>query len=100
MKVLDNIDAASARASTSDLKTFGDPDAWKLLVKASSQSGGWMKSTKAMEIPGVGCIVQVTTQQGDHIAEAITFVEGVKIEENVGPEGTVICRWLNKASSS
>ena len=39
-----------------------------------------MKSTKAMEIDGVGCVVQVTTQQGDNVAEAITFVPGVRIE--------------------
>jgi hypothetical protein len=39
-----------------------------------------MKSTKAMQIDGVGCVVQVTTQQGDNVAEAITFVPGVKIE--------------------
>jgi hypothetical protein len=39
-----------------------------------------MKSTKAMQIEGVGCVVQVTTQQGNNIAEAITFVPNVKIE--------------------
>jgi hypothetical protein len=38
-----------------------------------------MKSTKAMEIVGVGCVVQVTTQQGDNISESVTFVPGVKI---------------------
>jgi hypothetical protein len=40
-----------------------------------------MKSTKAMEIEGVGCVVQVTTQQNDQVAEAVTFVPLVKIEE-------------------
>jgi len=72
---------------------------FKLLCKASSEKEGWMKSTKAMEIPQVGCVVQVTTQQlndtGVHrtysdnksevqqsvIAEALTFVPGVKIAE-------------------
>ena len=39
-----------------------------------------MKSTKAMEVIG-GCVVQVTTQQGSNIAEALTFVPGVKIVE-------------------
>jgi hypothetical protein len=43
-----------------------------------------MKSTKAMQINGYGCVVQITTQQknpdGSYaIAEAITFVPGVKI---------------------
>ena len=40
-----------------------------------------MKSTKAMEIAGVGCVVQITTQQGDNVAEAAVFVPGVKILE-------------------
>ena len=42
-----------------------------------------MKSAKAMEIRGVGCVVQVTTQQGDHVAEALTFVPGVEIVPDV-----------------
>jgi len=50
-----------------------------------------MKSTKAMEIPGVGCLVQVTTQQGDNVAEAITMVHGVKIVETVSG-GEVVSR--------
>jgi hypothetical protein len=32
-----------------------------------------------MYIPGVGCVVQVTTQQGDNVSEALTFVPGVRI---------------------
>ncbi len=31
------------------------------------------------QIAGVGCVVQVTTQQGDNVSEALTFVPGVKI---------------------
>ena len=42
-----------------------------------------MKSTKAMEIEGVGCVVQVTTQQNDNVAEAVTFVPGTRIEESI-----------------
>jgi hypothetical protein len=38
-----------------------------------------MKSTKAMETPK-GCVVQVTTQQGDNVAEALTFVPDVSIK--------------------
>lgn len=38
-----------------------------------------MKSTKAMEIESIGCVVQVTTQQGNNVAEALVFVPGVKI---------------------
>jgi len=79
MRTYHNTSAADARRATRDIKIFGDGDMFMLLNKASSESEGWMKSTKAMEIAGVGCIVQVTTQQDDQIAEAITFVPGVHI---------------------
>jgi len=78
-KVLDITDIEQAKAQISDLKTFGNGDLFRLISKASSKSGGWMKSTKAMQIDGIGCVVQVTTQQGDNIAEALCFVPGVQI---------------------
>lgn len=80
-KSLGNTDANGASKNVSDLVVWGDGDAWKLLGKASSKAEGWMKSTKAMEIPGVDCLVQVTTQQGSNVAEALQFVPGVRIEE-------------------
>lgn len=78
-KTLCNSTVSGARQNVSDLKVFGDGDAFKLICKASSAEEGWMKSTKAMEIEHAGCVVQVTTQQGDNIAEALTFVPNVKI---------------------
>ena len=54
------------------------------LLKASSEAEGWMKSTKAMEIEGVGCVIQVTTQQGNNVAEALTFVPNVCVKEENG----------------
>ena len=83
MKTLHNSDVSGARKNVPDIKFFGDGDTFKLICKASSQSEGWMKSTKAMEIIGVGCVVQVTTQQGESIAEALTFVPGVRIVEDI-----------------
>jgi len=65
----------------SDLEQFGNPDGWKLICKASSQSQKWMKSTKAMDI-GVGCLVQVTTQNDGNIAEAVTFVPSICVMES------------------
>jgi hypothetical protein len=79
-KTLDNSDVAGAREQVRDLKVFGDGDLFVLLAKASSQNEGWMKSTKAMEIPDLGCVVQVTTQQGHHVAEALVFVPGARIK--------------------
>ena len=79
MKTLHNSDVSGARQNVSDLKVYGNGDTFKLICKASSKSEGWMKSTKAMYIEHVGCVVQVTTQQGDNVSEALTFVPRVKI---------------------
>lgn len=76
-----------------DIKFFGDKDSWKLICKAWSEKEDWMKSTKAMEILGVGCAIQVTTQLEDVIAEAVTFIPGVKIKEDI-VNGEVIGREL------
>jgi len=86
-KTLDNPDEASTRKSVLDVKIVGNTNIFQLLCKASSQNEGWMKSSKAMEVPG-GCVVQVTTQQrnpdGSYaVAEALTFVPGVKIADDV-----------------
>jgi hypothetical protein len=70
-------------AKVPDVKVAGNGDSFRLLCKASSKEQGWMKSAKALEIAGVGCVVQVTTQQGDNVAEALTFVPGVKIADDV-----------------
>lgn len=80
-KTLDNTTASKAVENVKDIKFWGDGDTFKLISKASSKSEGWMKSTKAMEILGVGCVIQVTTQQGNNIAEALTFVPNVEIRE-------------------
>ncbi len=86
MKTLHNSDNSPATKNVIDHEAYGNCDLFKLLFKASSKSEGWMKSTKAMEIPGCGCVVQVTTQQGDNIAEALTFVGGAVIVNIDGDE--------------
>lgn len=83
-KTLHNSGSSPARKNVEDMVTFGDPDAWKLICKASSEREGWMKSTKAMEVPGIGCLVQVTTQQRNpdgsySTSEAVAFAPGVRI---------------------
>jgi len=80
VKTLHNSDISGARKNVRDIQVFGDGDLFRLISKASSRDEDWMKSTKAMQIDGVGCIVQVTTQQGSNVAEALTFVPGVRIE--------------------
>ena len=87
MKTLHNSDISGAKKNVPDIVVYGNGDLFKLLTKASSQREGWMKSTKVMEIPHVGCLVQVTTQQrnpdGSYaVAEALQFVPGVVLLEN------------------
>ena len=86
-KTLHNSDVSGARVNVPDIKVVGNGDAFQLLFKASSQNEGWMKSTKAMQLPD-GCLVQVSTQQrnpdGSYVvAEALTYVPCVKIVEDV-----------------
>lgn len=84
-----------AKANISDLQVYGDGDTFRLLCKASSQSQGWMKSTKVCNVTG-GCIVQVTTQQrnpdGSYaIAEALTYVPGINIDITSEPRVLIPC---------
>lgn len=86
MKTLHNSDVSGARQNVKDIVVFGNGDMFQLLCKASSEAEGWMKSTKAMQVPN-GCVVQVTTQQmnpdGSYaVAEALTFVPDVAIAQD------------------
>lgn len=103
MKTLHNTDADGTRKNVSDIVFWGDGDAFKLLCKASSESQGWMKSTKAMET-GTGCIVQVTTQQRNEdgsyvVAEALTFAPGTWVREIKDDSGVVTSRYLEPYSA-
>lgn len=78
-KTLTNKDIADVKVNVPDVKVVGNGDLFQLISKASSQRENWMKSTKVMQIDGLGCVIQVTTQQGGNVAEALTYVPGVKI---------------------
>lgn len=80
-KILNASNSEELKNKVSDVETYGNPDLFVCISKASSKSGRWMKSTKVMEVPG-GCVLQVTTQQGDNIAEAVTFVPGTMLEKD------------------
>ena len=82
-KTLNKCEANGARKVIKDIEIVGNGDMFKLLCKASSKEEGWMKSTKAMEIKGVGCLVQVTTQLGENVAEALHLVQEVFIVDDV-----------------
>ena len=91
-KSLMNTTASQAKDNVGDIEFWGDGDTFKLISKASSKAEGWMKSTKAMSITGAGCVIQVTTQQGDNVAEALTFVPGARISEVTDKNGKVLSR--------
>lgn len=91
-KSLGNTDVDKAKDNVKDLVVFGNGDTFKLICKASSKKEKWMKSTKAMYVDGIGCMVQVTTQQGDNIAEALSFMPGVKIAETKDKDNVVARR--------
>lgn len=98
-KTLDVSDPESAKSKILDIKTVGDPNLWLVLAKASSEREGWMKSTKVLPIDGVGCLVQVSTQQRNEdgtnaVAEALQFLPGVKLIEERDSSGNVIGRKL------
>lgn len=80
-KILNASNSEELKNKVSDVEIYGNPDLFVCIAKASSKSGRWMKSTKVMEVPG-GCVLQVTTQQGDNIAEAVTFVPGTMLEKD------------------
>ena len=91
-KTLDVQNMDDLKAKVSDVAVVGDPGAWKLLGKASSKSQGWMKSTKVMTVPG-GVVLQVSTQQGANVAEAVTFIPGVTV--TTGDDGSTYLAPLN-----
>ena len=94
-KTLHNLDQSGTKTNVSDLVVFGNTDMFQLLCKASSKKEGWMKSTKALHIDNVGCLVQVSTQQrnpdGSYaLAEALSFVPRVDILTETDEEGKLI----------
>jgi hypothetical protein len=94
-KTLSNTSVSQIKSNPgSDVKFWGNGDTFQLISKASSESEGWMKSTKAMEIPGVGCVIQVTTQQGGQIAEALTFAPGCRIDTVLNDAGEIVARHI------
>ena len=95
MKTLGNTDQNGCRENVKDVVIFGD-DLFKLMSKASSESEGWLKSTKAMQTPE-GCVIQVTTQQRNPdgtyvVAEALTFVPNVQLYDAFNDKKEIIGR--------
>jgi len=82
-KTLNITSMSQLNGQVPDVQLHGNPDAWKCICKASSKEQGWMKSTKAMSFPN-GVLIQVSTQQGGNVAEALEFIRGVKLVVDSG----------------
>ncbi len=75
------------------VETVGRPDNFQLLFKAVGPT--WARSTKAMQVRGGGCVVQVSTKfltpRGDwNVAEAISYVPNAIIEGEADGAGRVL----------
>jgi hypothetical protein len=97
-KSLHNTTANGARKNVEDIQIWGNGDTFELICKASSESEGWMKSTKAMSAAN-SVVVQVTTQQRNpdgsySIAEALTTVKNAVICEYRDQEDVVVARTI------
>jgi hypothetical protein len=91
-KTMGNTTASHAADNVSDIKFWGNGDMWKLLSKASSEKEGWMKSSKAMEIFGIGCVLQTTTQQWNEVTDTTTLIPNTKVFEHKDADGKVTAR--------
>jgi len=92
-KTLNIKNMEDAKKKVSDIQVVGDVDTFALLCKASSESQGFMKSTKVCNVYG-GCIVQVSTQQRNpdgsySLAEAVTYVPSMHLDKESEPRKLV-----------
>ena len=99
-KSLHNTTANGAKKNVKDIQFWGDGDTFRLISKASSESEGWMKSTKAMPA-GNSVVVQVTTQQRNpdgsySIGEALTTVPDAIISEYLDADDKVVHRTITQ----
>lgn len=81
-KTLGNTTAEQTEDNVQDVKSWGAKNMFKLITKAWSIEEEWSRSTKAMEIRGVGCVIQVSTILEGIPSEALSFVPGVRIREH------------------
>lgn len=95
-KTLQNTNVEDVKVNVPDVKVVGNGDSFRLLCKASSKAEGWMKSCKAYQINELGCLVQVTTQQGDNVSEALCFVPGTSIVDDTNNGRKLVWSELTK----
>lgn len=61
----------------------GDGNMYQVLVKTYSQREKLIKTTRAFEVGGIGCVVQATIEKGKDISESVVFVANAIIVEDI-----------------
>lgn len=81
MRNVGNKNTKETKTTTPDLEVFGNPDIFRLIAKASSETEGWMRSTKAMHIPHIGVVLHVSQLDNGQISDALEFIPGAGLVE-------------------
>lgn len=86
-RTLTNTTVEEAKAS--GVVLTGAADKWLCVAKAVNEAEGWMRSTKAMQVGSVGCLIQTsyiwTNPDGTKGSEeAVCFAPGVSLVEEGG----------------
>lgn len=90
-------DFESYRAEVEDIEIFGD-DLFLLMSKASTEREGWIEATKGMAVTG-GVILKTIIKSSDRGreasgSEALLFVPGVTLVDDLNESGEIIGRHL------
>jgi hypothetical protein len=80
-RTMDNVRPVNER-KPDGTQTFGPAGLWKTLFKAWNDREGWFKTTKAMELPGYGVLIQTTNNENGQICDDSEKVPGLKLEPN------------------
>lgn len=76
------------------MERIGPPTLWRLLGKVWDDAAGFMRSTKAMDVPG-GVVIQVSHLQrnlvdgvSSVVSDALVFVPGAAVSKRRQEDGT------------
>lgn len=61
------------------INVVGNPETWVLIHQIAREDGLFVKETKAMEVLGVGVLVNITSQINGVISETSSFIPNARI---------------------
>jgi hypothetical protein len=71
---------------------------WRTVCKGWNKEEAYFKTTKALEIPGCGVLIQVSTQERGQVADAMTFIKDASVLEN--GDGTVRVEHVSRTNEA